>query len=309
MFALKTLLYLSFYIRPILGLVSCNTSVLVKQVCNLYPNYVKGSTDYAFTGKPMTLATELSVVSITDFSEDSSTVIFHVAISSLWNDTRLTIKSSNDSMLINFWEKILTRISISDLFSVEKWYEMVDDANDIYVPILRVINVKKLKREDRYGAIDKDYFWLKYPHNLNYRQTITVQLHCSFNFHNFPFDSHACYFKLASAVATNNSIQFSKSLLDYQGQKEHYIFHEQDQLPFDILLEALEPSVLQEFGSWYPYAGMKVHMVRNSMGPLIGSFYLPSGTFAVLSTVSYSISVDNVILLERIFGPFYPNYI
>ena len=44
----------------------------------------------------------------------------------------------------------------------------------------------------------------------------------------------------------------------------------------------------------YSYAGLTIHLKRNKLGLLIGSFYVPTGIFAMLSMISFAINPEMV---------------
>ena len=39
---------------------------------------------------------------------------------------------------------------------------------------------------------DETYYWMQYPHQLDYRRNAKITIYCSFDFSTFPFDSHEC---------------------------------------------------------------------------------------------------------------------
>ena len=50
-----------------------------------------------------------------------------------------------------------------------------------------------------YGPTVSHYYWFQYPHHLEYHETLKVTVYCSFDFGNFPFDSHACRFNFGAS--------------------------------------------------------------------------------------------------------------
>ena len=69
---------------------------------------------------------------------------------------------------------------------------------------------------------------------------------------------------------------------------------EQNRLPFIIDIDVKETFEVIEDGYHYSYSGFHVYLKRNSLGVLIGGFYLPTGAFSTLSLLSFSISHENV---------------
>ena len=161
------------------------------------------------------------------------------------------------------------------------------------------MTAKDVIRERRYGAVDLDFFWFRFPHFLEYQQALKVTIYCSLDFTNFPFDSHTCDLKFGSSYSTDNALQLDPSPdLHYSNQVvkygDSYRSFNQSRIPFLILLESLKS--FQHFeGGWnYSYTGMRIFLTRNDLGLLIGGFYGPTALFSALSLISYSINIDSV---------------
>ena len=74
---------------------------------------------------------------------------------------------------------------------------------------------------------------------------------------------------------------------------------DQSLLPFDITLEPMETISKSVDGFNYPYAGMRIYLVRQNMGLLAGGFYLPMFLFSTLSLISYLIKPEIVSLISK----------
>ena len=70
------------------------------------------------------------------------------------------------------------------------------EAKQIYFPTLKAMNTKNFQEVKPYGRYDTDYHWFNLPHHLEFKQNIQVTIYCSFDFHDFPFDSHHCDFNI-----------------------------------------------------------------------------------------------------------------
>ena len=69
-------------------------------------------------------------------------------------------------------------------------------------------------------------------------------------------------------------------------------------LPFTFSITAKH-----NFGMWareyeYPATGITIHLERNTLGALIGQFYIPTGIFSLLSLISYFINPSSVCFNE-----------
>ena len=82
--------------------------------------------------------------------------------------------------------------------------------------------------------------------------------------------------------------------------------------PFDIALTSIAPFELSEYGYPFAFTGMHMEFHRNSIGVLIGGYYVPTFIFSIFSLVSYSIDPDMVpgrlgllVTLDLIFSNVY----
>ena len=182
------------------------------------------------------------------------------------------------------------------------WYYMHsndEDISNINLPQLKMKNVKKVVREMHYGARDKDYIWFKYPHLLEFRQTLMVTAYCSVDFTDFPFDSHICKVSFGAALNSERYLILEPTEIKFKNKatsvkKDEGIIVDQDQIPFDVMLLGIESFTHLEDGYNYSYAGMEIQLDRNSLGQLSGGFFAPTAMFAILSLVSYTITLDMV---------------
>ena len=88
------------------------------------------------------------------------------------------------------------------------WYDIKEqDSKEIYFPTLQILGAKSLKREMRYGPNDNDFYWFLYPHLVEYQMALKITIYCSFEFENFPFDSHYCDLHYGSASSMSATLQ------------------------------------------------------------------------------------------------------
>ena len=162
------------------------------------------------------------------------------------------------------------------------------------------MDADEVKHEVKYGPTAKKYFWFKYPHELNFRQALSMKIFCPFQFGRFPFDSHVCNLTVISATSTIGSLTFPKARVQIDEKEDtngKALRLDQASLPFDISLWPQEQIDKLEIDFTVPGFGLCIFLKRNSLGPLLGSFYFPTGTFALLASVSYTINPDKVTLL------------
>ena len=168
-------------------------------------------------------------------------------------------------------------------------------------PKLRVQNSKEVVHDKEYGPkTDAEYYWFGYPNLLQYQERLKITVYCSFAFENFPFDNHQCDLNFGSVswVAERVTLLpltiFYGNDTTYLGQNSIEIVSTHFPEPFDIKLSSITPFKILD-NSWnYYFTGMHMEFYRNTIGSLIGGYYVPTATFSIFSLVSYSINHDVV---------------
>ena len=279
--SLKFLILLLSVIRFSNALVKCNGKVSRIQLCNLHNNEYEQSMPSFSPGNPMILKTVVVVYKIAELNEKENTITLNFLLAVKWYDTRLSLESNDPNISIT-------------------WYDVNEfDKTQIYTPTLDISGTKKIVRKRKYGAIDKDFFWYNHPDNMmEYRQSLKVTIYCPFNFRQFPFDDHTCDLNFGATGNDIKELRLVAPKVDYKNlsvsHDEGLLHMEQSHLPFDIVLESLEPFEYAEGKYLFSYVGMRLHLTRNDFGVLIGGYYGPTAIFSMLSLVSYSIKADIV---------------
>ena len=80
----------------------------------------------------------------------------------------------------------------------------------------------------------------------------------------------------------------SKTTILILNTMEHY-FHKHYNTKALPIFEKID-----SYGNAHSYTGMLIKMKRKSLGFLLGSYYYPTGIFALLSMISFLISPDIV---------------
>ena len=160
------------------------------------------------------------------------------------------------------------------------------------------MNAKSISRQRRINPNDQEYFWLAHPHLLIFKQSLKLKFYCDFHFTKFPFDEHTCELKYTTISASINIVKLLPIKIHYGNTKNEIktcIDVHQDALPFEILLHGnLENEFLSIDGLTYPVARINIDFRRNTFGLLVGTFYIPTSLFAILSLISFSIEIDMV---------------
>ena len=171
---------------------------------------------------------------------------------------------------------------------------------DLTFPKLRFKNVKEVKKLDEYGPPpDNDCFFLRYPHELVYVERLKITTYCAFNFRSFPFDKHHCdlSFGLSSShigIFELLQTQIRHKNISTMSVEKISIDSKESPVPFDIKLTSIKPYNESEYMYIFSYSGITLELKRSTPGLLFGGFYFPTGIFALLSLVSFSIDLQMV---------------
>ena len=138
-------------------------------------------------------------------------------------------------------------------------------------------------------------------------ELIKITIYCEFDYQFFPFDNQECDLSLYDPIndATYvllNKIDYLcyKGKCKYFGENEWITLPQQHGLPYTFRMKNMgsNNSSLGDDDSYYTFpwsiSTIKFSLHRNSLGLLVGSFYLPTGLFGFLSIGSYIINPDIV---------------
>ena len=172
----------------------------------------------------------------------------------------------------------------------------------IWSPKFTFLNLKSFKWDGgmdggrRFYVYDEKT-WPEGNENLEIAGRFRVSVFCIFDFKNYPFDSQYCDFTIKDPEYTTDQMLINLKDLCYKGtcgyqNKPHSI----SKSHFNIRIEKLGTNNYTDyFGYTYSIRTIRLQLERKSLDLLIGSFYLPTGLFAFLSSASYIINPDHVI--------------
>ena len=139
--------------------------------------------------------------------------------------------------------------------------------------------------------------------NLEMNELMKITIACDFKFHLYPMDNQICDLSLYDPINPINLLVINEiKALCHNGKecsdlRNTYYFPNQPELPYKIGLKSIGMLnyTWESVESYtYPYSTIRFTFERNSLGLLVGSFYLPTGLFAILSMASYIINPDIV---------------
>ena len=160
-----------------------------------------------------------------------------------------------------------------------------------------------LKRNSGLGIHKiKQHFLAHNKHTLIMVEDVKITFACKFNFENYPFDNQECDLTYNSEVGDKNAIILNTTKyvgtntadgikVIYSPTKKKLIIPNTT-TPFIVSVEIEPNKTVYAFSA----TSIKINLQRNSIALLMGSFYAPTGIFAVMSMASYVINPDIVSL-------------
>lgn len=250
------------------ALQSCNDDHAIVETCSVEELYLPPM--------PVEIQTMVYLNDIHGVDEVAKSISIYVELEAYWIDPGISI-SGNDSS-----ESVQTK-----------------KESTIWFPTLIFENILGYKKMSGYGGTGTYSFWYFGDHEMYYSEEVELKIFCNFDFSKFPFDSHICpvtwgddeqgiqdIFLKAASVRYEDSVTSSDETKPIVITDLPY--------PFEFQLESI-PSFVKTYDTNYSYTGMTVKMKRSSFGLLLSGYYYPTGSFALLSQISFLINVDMVI--------------
>ena len=144
---------------------------------------------------------------------------------------------------------------------------------------------------------------------LEYTEEIQLKLLCQFVFSEFPFDSHGCIVLYGDDTYGIDKLRLNAAIIAYRNSStkigENPIVIDHLPFPFEFQLDPLS-AFEKMYDKPYSYTGFILKLKRNSLGKLLSSYYYPTASFAVLSTISFLIKPD-MVSLQNLYNYFHPH--
>ena len=154
------------------------------------------------------------------------------------------------------------------------------------------------EKDATFGQGAYQYFWYVPPHLMLFADVITQIVSCEMDFSLFPFDQHSCDMVFYLTQHRSDLVMFESPII-FLNDKNVTVDDEplsipSQRLPYTLYVESLETSTT--FSMIYTRAatGVRFHFSRNTIGLLLGGYYIPTGVFAFLSLVSFIIKPEVV---------------
>ena len=131
-----------------------------------------------------------------------------------------------------------------------------------------------------------------------YADVVTQIVSCEMNFKLFPFDHHECDMIFYLTQHAYDYVMFEPPTIFKKDKNVSIGDGELEiptkRLPFSISAESLNTTTVYQMGLKRSATGIRFRFARNTIGLLLGGYYVPTGIFASLSLVSFIIKPEVV---------------
>ena len=253
------------------------------------------SSDYPIP-HPCNITSRIRIKQLLEVDEDDETFTLYVDFSLFWNDTRLSMKTDGNEDT--------------------DWFPLLEKRLEhVWTPTIVFTNAISVKKLDTYGDdLTRRFFFYK-NETLNsryfyYQVYLIIKMTCNLNFTTFPFDYQKCELHYTNIVGTTKFVELLKPIIldneesDQKCDGRKSVRIESGILPFDARLKAVSVADRYDYGGNYSRAGVKVELVRDitALNQLLGSYFVPTGIFSLLSMFSFFIKAEQVRLKTTIFN-------
>ena len=263
----------------------CSETTKEEVLCSLVEDY----NHLKVPQMPTEYISEITLRGVQEIDESKHRVTFITEMGMRWEDKRLSISNSTD---LKHW----------------KYLKVNHHMNDIWIPELYFPNTISLKKTDGFkGKHYRNVFYLKYGDRyvVLLSDVLLVTIECKMNFADFPFDQQFCEWSYRGYEhGISELILKAPVLINNEGLTYKYVPFNQSikfsssGLPFDVEMLAPESTTIPilDVSNTYSLASMKINLKRNTreFNKLLISYYLPSGSFAILSAFSFFIKPEVV---------------
>ena len=174
-------------------------------------------------------------------------------------------------------------------------------AKAMWHPKITFLNLLSLEKFPGVGyeTIKNFYFWAN-SDEIHTFEIFKLKFSCDFDFKTYPFDKHECDLSFIDWRFESKEMTFNNTkYIRYRDQQLTFgnkgaLIISTSKTPFEINI-TLNDAKTKRFGNFlYSIAGIKLNLKRKSISLLYGSYYVPTGMFAILSMASFVINPDVV---------------
>ena len=234
--------------------------------------------------QPCIVHSKIRIKQLLDVSEDDETFTLFVEYALTWNDTRIGITKSQQN--INSGREWFPLLE-SNLNQV--WTPSVVFTNAISVEKLNTYGEDKMRRFYLVNTTESQYFY--------YQVFLVIKITCDLDFTSYPFDHQNCTLHYSNIVGYRKFIILKPPVFeDDQNLPGNSTSIKSGVLPFDAMLKAIDTPDKKIQGDYFSMVGVSIELVRDqtALHQLMGSYYVPTAIFAILSMFSFFIKPDLV---------------
>ena len=144
----------------------CSETFNLSSVCRLTNDYNPSlSPEY-----PSKIQIYFNILGVANLDWTQNTITLFIDLWTKWNETRITLNDEN-----------LHNETYREANPWKKWVLVNTEVMDeIFFPKLTFQNIKSIEKQPHYGARELHYYWMGWPHQLEYRsvrQKLIIQSH------------------------------------------------------------------------------------------------------------------------------------
>ena len=179
----------------------------------------------------------------------------------------------------------------------------------VWHPKMNFQNVLDVEKIRGFGYEELHEYYITYPNKIQMIENLKVTISCNFDhLEMYPFEKHECDLGLYDKIYTEESLVLKPPALVFY--KNQYISITNDtttsmllfsspRISFKTGIKINPPSIYMQYNlNRYSVSGIKLIFWRNSLGLLIGRFYIPTAIFAIMSMASFVIN-PNVVSMKN----------
>ena len=164
------------------------------------------------------------------------------------------------------------------------------------------LNLLSFEKFQGFGYQNINYYYYmdnETPPKIITYEFFKLKLSCDYDFETFPFDKHYCDLSFVDWRYGIEELIFNTTRKIVFGD-QHLTFDNKSSLILtspktSFKISAKINSASTTFGGLYSSTGIRFNLERKSISLLLGSFYVPTGIFSILSMASFVINPDLVI--------------
>ena len=131
-----------------------------------------------------------------------------------------------------------------------------------------------------------------------FADVLTQIVSCEMDYDIFPFDHHNCDMIFYMAQHPSDLVMFEAPTVFLKDKNvslnEGHLDIPSKRLPYTISVQSLNTSKIHSMNKMRSATGVRFHYSRNTIGLLLGGYYVPTAVFGFLSIVSFIIRPDIV---------------